>query len=47
MSFLFPLELELALAQTGLVLRSLTAFLDLGRPADETTWNTLAVAQKA
>jgi SAM-dependent methyltransferase len=47
MRFFFPLELELALGQAGLALQRLTAFPDLDRPADEATWNALAVAQKA
>ena len=44
MRFFFPLEL--ALAQAGLTLQSLTAFSDLTRPADETTWNAPAVSRK-
>lgn len=47
MRFFFPLELELALTQVGLTLQSLTAFPDLARPANETIWNALAVAQRA
>jgi SAM-dependent methyltransferase len=45
MRFFFPLELELTLGQAGLALQSLTAFPDLDRPADETTWNALAIAK--
>jgi SAM-dependent methyltransferase len=45
MRFFFPLEMEMALTQTGLTLRSLTTVLDLGCPSDETTWNVLAVAE--
>jgi SAM-dependent methyltransferase len=47
MRFFFSLELEFAFAQAGLALCSTTAFPDLDRSADETTWNALAVAQKA
>jgi SAM-dependent methyltransferase len=47
MRFFFPLELDLALNQAGLTMRSLTAFPGLDCAADETTWNALAVAQKA
>jgi SAM-dependent methyltransferase len=47
MRFFFALELELAFAQAELALCSMTAFPDLDRSADETTWNALAVAQKA
>jgi SAM-dependent methyltransferase len=45
MRFFFPLELDLVLAQAGLALQSLTAFPDLDHPADETTWNVLAMVK--
>ena len=44
MRYFFPQELEMALNQSGLSLRTLTAFPNLTKPADETTWNTLIVA---
>ena len=43
--YFFPLELELMLAHSGFDLLSLTAFPSLERPADESTWNALAVAR--
>lgn len=44
MRYFFSQELEMALNQTGLSLRTLTAFPNLTKPADETTWNTLIIA---
>ena len=43
MRYFFPLELELGLGQSGLALKSLTAFPSLDRPVDESTWNALAI----
>jgi SAM-dependent methyltransferase len=42
--FFFPLELELLLGQSGLRQQRLSAFMHLDRPADESTWNVLLVA---
>jgi len=46
MRYFFQQELEMALNQSGLFLRTLTAFPNLTKPADETTWNTLIVASQ-
>jgi SAM-dependent methyltransferase len=45
MRYFFARELEFFFQQAGLKLESLTSFPDLERPADETTWNVLAVGR--
>lgn len=42
--YLFPMELELMLSQSGFSLVSLTAFPTLDHPADESAWSVLGVA---
>jgi hypothetical protein len=43
MRYFFARELEFFFQQAGLSLQSLSAFPDLDRKPDETTWNILAV----
>jgi hypothetical protein len=45
MRFFFSMELELLLSTCGFRLERLTAFPSLEQPADETTWNVLAIAK--
>lgn len=45
MRFFFPMELSLFLSVCELKLESLTAFPSLDKPADETTWNIIAVSR--
>jgi SAM-dependent methyltransferase len=45
MRYFFARELEFFFQQAGLSLESLSAFPDLDRKPDETTWNILAVGQ--
>jgi SAM-dependent methyltransferase len=45
MRYFFPLELELALTQCGLLPASLTGFPSLDTPVSESTWNALVVAR--
>jgi SAM-dependent methyltransferase len=45
MRYYFPLELELFLTSSGFTLVRLTAFPDVDRAPDETTWNCLVVAK--
>ncbi len=44
MRYFFPLELEFFLECAGFRMRDLRAFPDFDRPADETTWNVMCVA---
>ncbi len=46
MRFFLPMELEFFLNSAGFTLVSLSAFPELDRPADETTWNVLWVAKR-
>jgi len=43
MRYFFPMELEHMLSCNDMKLESLTAFPDLEKPADETTWNALGI----
>ncbi|MCJ7724601.1 MAG: class I SAM-dependent methyltransferase [Anaerolineales bacterium] len=45
MRFFFSMELAMLLFTCGLMIESLTAFPSLEQPADETTWNVLAMAK--
>lgn len=45
MRYFFPGELELFLSVSGFSLVHLSAFPELDRPADESTWNVLGVAR--
>lgn len=45
MRYFFPLELEMMLKQTGMALLSMNAFPDIDYPADETTWNAIAIVK--
>lgn len=44
MRFFFPMELDMALSYNKLKLQNLTAFPNLEKAADETTWNVLGLA---
>ena len=46
MRYFFPMELEMAFSFNKLKLQSLTAFPNLEKAADETTWNALGLARK-
>jgi SAM-dependent methyltransferase len=43
MRYFFPQELALFLSSCGLALQKITAFPSLDRPADETSWNVIAI----
>jgi SAM-dependent methyltransferase len=45
MRYFFPDEIDALLDDAGFRLRSLTEFPSLDRPADESTWNVLAIAE--
>ncbi|MBN2374027.1 hypothetical protein JXL19_09600 [bacterium] len=46
MRYFFPMEIEQWLSQAGMTLESLTAFPEIKKEADETTWNVLVVGEK-
>ena len=43
MRYFFPMEIEQMLSYNEMKLENLTAFPDLEKPADETTWNVLGI----
>ena len=45
MRYFFPMEIELMLSCNEMKLENLTAFPDLEKPADETTWNVLGIGK--
>ena len=45
MRYFFPMEIEQMLTCNEMKLENLTAFPDLGKPADETTWNVLGIGK--
>jgi len=45
MRYFFPMEIDLMLSCNEMTLKNLTAFPDLGKPADETTWNVLGIGR--
>ena len=45
MRYFFPMEIEHMLTCNEMKLESLTAFPDLEKPADETTWNALGIGR--
>ena len=45
MRYFFPMEIEQMLTFNEMKLENLTAFPDLGKPPDETTWNVLGIGR--
>lgn len=45
MRYFFPMEIEMMLSCNEMKLENLTAFPDLEKPADETTWNVLGIGK--
>jgi len=45
MRYFFPMEIEMMLTCNEMKLENLTAFPDLEKPADETTWNVLGIGR--